>query len=73
MIDATDRNPDRRVRAARRVAAPASQPVVKAAELWQQHCAWCPRCEATRPGCELGRKSYDLYAWLARIPTRRAG
>jgi hypothetical protein len=50
-----------------------SDAVVRAGELWNQHCSWCPRCGATTPGCELGRKMYDFYDWLARVPTRLAG
>jgi len=48
-------------------------PVIQAGKLWRQHCSWCPRCEPEMPGCELGRKAYGLYEWLARIPTQRAG
>jgi len=64
----------RRIRAAgRRVLPPTRDAVIQADDLWQQHCSWCPRCARTRPGCELGRRAYGLYQWLARTATRRAG
>ena len=50
-----------------------SRPEVHASKLWQQHCSWCPRCDATKPGCDLGREAYGLYDWLVRIPIQRAG
>jgi hypothetical protein len=67
MMESTDRSKSRN----RRVGAKAA--VLRAGELWKQHCSWCPRCNETRPGCELGRKAFDLYAWLVRVPTQRAG
>lgn len=75
MMDATDpsKSRKRRVGAASRVVVVASNAVVRAGELWSEHCSWCPRCGARTPGCELGQKMYDLYDWLARVPTRLAG
>jgi hypothetical protein len=66
-----NRNP--RMAAVKRSASPSSGPELQARKLWHQHCSWCPRCDPTKPGCELGRKAYGLYDWLARIPTQRAG
>ena len=74
MIDPTDRSKSRKRRAGvSRVAATTSDAVVLAGDLWKEHCSWCPRCDAMRPACELGRKMFDLYDWLARVPTRLAG
>lgn len=74
MMDSTDRSKSRKRRlGVSRAAAMTSDAAVRAGELWNQHCSWCPRCGATTPGCELGRKMYDVYDWLARVPTRLAG
>jgi hypothetical protein len=62
------------VNAVKRSVSPYAGPELRARRLWLQHCSWCPRCNPKKPGCELGRKSHDLYDWLAQLLTQqRAG